>query len=231
VLARVRLDLRPVERNVPDRARSGALAELEHRPELPCERFAMLQPERVDPRVVRVRAPRECTRNATSSYVARSILRDENTPVQYAYKSSAVIIRGEYGRVPRLSLSWITSSIAPSSSSPTSSRMKCARRPSASQSSGDGGSKKACVGFHDRYSFVTPSPDRTPSLPSIPSTQRTASTPPGGWATSSPRTTRGATTLPLLRAARSAVRRRRRRGGSKRCAPRSVSRGAQRPRD
>ena len=41
------------------------------------------------------------TRIATSSYVPRSILREENTPTQYAYKSSVVIICSEYGRSPR----------------------------------------------------------------------------------------------------------------------------------
>jgi hypothetical protein len=41
------------------------------------------------------------TRYGTSSYVARSILRDEGLPVQYAYTSILTIILGWYGGMPR----------------------------------------------------------------------------------------------------------------------------------
>jgi transposase len=41
------------------------------------------------------------TPKPTSSYVARAIFLDENTPVAYPYNKSAVIIRGAYDRSPR----------------------------------------------------------------------------------------------------------------------------------
>jgi hypothetical protein len=43
------------------------------------------------------------TRNATSSYVAFSIFRDDGLPTQYAYKSSVTIISGWYAARPRSS--------------------------------------------------------------------------------------------------------------------------------
>lgn len=67
--------------------------------------------EFVDAREVRMMAAREHAEGDVL-YVARSIFRDENTPVQYAYTSSETIIHGEYGLVPRQSLRCRTLSIA-----------------------------------------------------------------------------------------------------------------------
>src|SRR6185437_2246662 len=94
------------------------------------------------------------TRNAMSSWVFFSIFRDDGTPTQYPYSSSATIICGWYGGYPRRSPSyrWYT---AARSSFFTTSMMKRARWSSGSQSSGDGGSRKAWPGVYGRNVLLT----------------------------------------------------------------------------
>ena len=73
---------------------------------------------------------------------AKAIRRDEYTPWQYEYKSSAAIIAGWYGGYPRSSA--YSSRIAERSKvSRTRSRMKCAKCPAVTRSRTDGGSNIA----------------------------------------------------------------------------------------